>query len=211
VLAEEAAWVRERSESLDLHFGATVVDVGSSTRWFRTVFQPYIESEVFGPLIERGVDIIHLDAKADEGVDVVADVVAGDALPVRVIGAAELTLCTSLLEHVRDRVAVIRSLHSMTAPGGHLIVTVPHRYPYHPDPIDTGFRPSPLRLAREISSCFKVQSASLIDTVPRSSEAEDGPGWAAALRAPRLVRFKFGGNRMPARVLVSGVVARRER
>jgi hypothetical protein len=127
-----------------------------------------------------------------------------------VLAAADLTLCTSLLEQVPDRAAVIRNLHSMTRPGGHVIVTVPRRYPYHPDPIDTGFRQSPSRLAREISSRFSVQSTSLIDAAPRSPMAGKGPSWMAARHAPRLVRFKLCGNRMPKRVLVSGVVARRE-
>jgi SAM-dependent methyltransferase len=211
VLAEEAAWIKERIEALQLRPGAVVVDVGSSTAWFRTVYQPYIESELFTPLLARDIDIVHLDAKPDEGVDVVANVAANAALPGQVIGSADLTLCANLLEQVTDRAMVIRNLHAITTPGGYLIVTVPNRYPYHRDPIDTGFRPSPSRLAKEISPYFSVDHISVIDAAPRSSVTEDAPRWREAWHAPRLVGFKLRGNRMPTRVQVSGVVARRQR
>ncbi|HEX3595743.1 MAG TPA: hypothetical protein VHU80_11590 [Polyangiaceae bacterium] len=32
--------------------------------------------------------------------------------------------------------------------GGRLLVSGPHRYPYHPDPIDTTFRPSVEQMAK---------------------------------------------------------------
>jgi SAM-dependent methyltransferase len=142
---------------------------------------------------------------------VVANVAANAGLPSHVIGSADLTLCANLLEQVTDRAMVIRNLHAITARGGYLIVTVPNRYPYHRDPIDTGFRPSPSQLAKEISPYFSADQISVIDAAPRSSVTEDAPSWREAWHAPRLVGFKLRGNRMPTRVQVSGVVARRQR
>jgi SAM-dependent methyltransferase len=212
VLADEAGWIRGRIDALELRPPATLVDVGSSSEWFRSLFQPYIEYHVFAPLQRRGVHVVHVDAKTDDGVDLVADVAGVGPLPEQIVGCADLTLCTNLLEHVTDRAAVIRNLHAITKPGGWLIVTVPHRYPYHPDPIDTGFRPSPPELAAELSGLFAVEDASSIDAAPRPLEITDGPTLKVAWRAAKLVWFKLRGKgyRMPTRVLVSGVVARRE-
>ena len=39
-------------------------------------------------------------------------------------------------------------LDSLVAPDGHLILSVPRRFPYHPDPIDTMYRPSVAELVR---------------------------------------------------------------
>jgi hypothetical protein len=52
-----------------------------------------------------------------------------------------------LLEHVRDRAAVAAACVEIVGPGGLILATVPSSYPYHADPIDTGFRPAPDELA----------------------------------------------------------------
>ena len=56
-------------------------------------------------------------------------------------------LCLNVFEHVTDRTALADSLVASLPPGGLLVVTVPKRYPYHADPIDTLFRPTSTELA----------------------------------------------------------------
>jgi SAM-dependent methyltransferase len=215
VLAQEAAWIRERIAALELGPEANVIDVGSSTEWFRTVYQPYIGYELFSPLAKRAVNIIHVDAKSDEGVDVLADVTKPDRLPDHLVASGDLVLCANLLEHVTDRAAVLSNLHALTKPGGRMIMTVPHRYPYHPDPIDTGFRPSPPELADEVSRRFTIEETSLIEASPLPLEIANGPASLVALSAARLVLGKAlhsvrRAYRMPTTCLVSGLVARRD-
>lgn len=122
----------------------TVLDVGSSTLEFRTRVQPHIDRNVFEPLRRRGLVITHLDARAEPGVDIVADV----ATLRGVDGAWDVVLCTNLLEHVVDRAETMRNIKRVVSPAGLLVLTVPKRYPIHHDPIDTGFRPTARELAQ---------------------------------------------------------------
>ena len=62
-------------------------------------------------------------------------------------GASAALLIANLLEHVRDRAAVAAACEEIVGPGGLILATVPSSFPYHADPIDTGYRPSPGELA----------------------------------------------------------------
>lgn len=124
-----------------------LLNLGSSTRAFRQVAKPHIEARLFAPLREAGVAVVHCDLKAGEGVDV-----SGDILDPVIRGALKArgfrcVLIANMLEHVRDRAAVAAACEEIVGPGGLILATVPSSYPYHADPIDTGYRPSPAELA----------------------------------------------------------------
>ena len=133
--------------SLSLPAGAACLNIGSSTEDFRTRSQPHIEEFLFKPLRESGVRVIHCDMKADPGVDLVGDVLdPGFQQQLRSLDA-RLLICSNLLEHLTDPKAFVAACASLVAPGGYALFTVPSDYPYHPDPIDTLFRPTPRQLA----------------------------------------------------------------
>jgi hypothetical protein len=124
-----------------------LLNLGSSTREFRKVAKPHIDARLFAPLREAGVDVVHCDLKAGEGIDV-----SGDILDAAVRGALKAMgfkclLVSNLLEHVRDRAAVAAACEEIVGPGGLILATAPSSFPYHADPIDTGYRPSPAELA----------------------------------------------------------------
>lgn len=143
---EEARWIGQAIAELDLA-DRTVVNVGSSTGRFRERTQPHIEREIFAPLRARGARVIHCDMKAAEGVDLVGDLL--DPEFNRTVAALEpaLVLANNLFEHVRDRAVLAASLAALPAPGGRLLISVPYAYPYHADPIDTLYRPTPDEIA----------------------------------------------------------------
>jgi SAM-dependent methyltransferase len=140
---EEARWINGVLRELQPQPAWIVLDVGSSTEYFRRVSQPYIDYYVFLPLRRAGAQVLHIDAKRDEGIDVVWDIAADDPQdePAR-IPVADVVICSNLLEHVIDRNVVAKRLSRLTKLNGHLIVTVPHVYRYHEDPIDTMYRPT---------------------------------------------------------------------
>lgn len=142
MFVDESIWIREALEGAHLRAGATLLDIGSSTLAFRTQVQPYIDRNVFAPLRAAGVRISHLDARADPGVDIVADVTKLDGVD----RTFDVVLCTNLLEHVTDRRDTLDNVRRVVAPRGLLVLTVPLRYPIHPDPIDTGYRPTAAEL-----------------------------------------------------------------
>jgi SAM-dependent methyltransferase len=138
VFVDESLWIRAALERAGLSAGMTVLDIGSSTQAFRTLIQPHIDRNVFEPLRQRGITPVHLDARAEPGVDIVADVTRLDGVD----RCFDVVLCTNLLEHVSDRRATLHNVKRVVARSGLLLITVPRRYPLHQDPIDTGFRPS---------------------------------------------------------------------
>ena len=60
-------------------------------------------------------------------------------------------MCCNVLEHLTDRRPLLEAFGSLVAPSAHLIVTVPRRFPYHADPIDTMYRPTVADLGAELS------------------------------------------------------------
>ncbi len=70
-------------------------------------------------------------------------------------------LCCNLLEHVVDRELLARHCLDLLPPGGLAFVTVPFSYPYHRDPIDTMYRPSPDELARLFADARLLDGAIL--------------------------------------------------
>jgi SAM-dependent methyltransferase len=210
MLPGEAKWIRAQLEPRRLEPGATVVDVGSQGVAYRNLTQPYIEHDVFRPLRERGVRVVHADATEQEGVDVVVDVTAPSALPPALAASADVAICASLLAHVTDRAAAIETLGRIVKPDGLAIVASPRRYPKTPAPIDTGYRPTPAELAADLEPWFEVERQELVASPPNNLLVPDGPAhrlvlWTGRQLAARIVRRR----RMPPTCLVSAVVARR--
>lgn len=121
----------------------SILNIGSSTHRFRTVEQPF-QATLFA-----GRNVTHVDAKQDTGVDVVYKVGEGRLSKI-VHGFFDVVLLSSVLEHVEDRDAVMRDVAAIVR--NLLIVTVPHVWPYHPDPIDNLYRPTPQELTDYVCS-----------------------------------------------------------
>jgi len=76
---------------------------------------------------------------------------------------------------------VIAACEDIAGPGGLILVTVPRSYPYHADPLDTGYRPRPAALA----AAFRRSDVLLTGLVEDQTYAEhlcsQGiPVWKAA-------------------------------
>jgi SAM-dependent methyltransferase len=139
--------IRLRRILLDLRGISPLLNLGSSTGHFREVIQPHIEKELFAPLREAGVKVVHCDLKEEEGVDFAGDILDPVVMRRLKTGGFKCILLSNLLEHVRDREAVSVACEEIVGPGGFILATVPSSYPFHADPIDTYYRPSPAELA----------------------------------------------------------------
>lgn len=154
---EEAAWIGRQNLS------SPVLELGSSTLHFRTTSQPHIDQLIHAPLREKGFQVVHADLKSAEGVDIVGDFADLDVQErLRAVGARSI-LCCNLLEHIIDRSAMARLLDSLLEPGGTMIVTVPFSVPFHNDPIDTYFRPTPDELAALFPD-YAVTAAAIVNS-----------------------------------------------
>jgi SAM-dependent methyltransferase len=151
MLQREARWLGETIYRFDPSVLFPMLNFDSSTEEFRTRTQPWIDRCVFAPARKKGLKVVHMDMKAAPGVDIVGDIF--DAATAAKLASMKFrsVLCSNLLEHVEDRQRISSLLESIVSPSGLIIVSCPYRYPYHPDPIDTGYRPSP----EGIASIFK--------------------------------------------------------
>ncbi len=119
-----------------------LLNLGSSTLDYRTTACPHIEKSLMRPLIDRGVQILNMDLKDAPGVDIVGDIL-DPVVRARILSiGVKAILCNNLLEHVTDVPAMCNALAETCPAGGTLCLSVPHAFPFHPDPIDNGFRPS---------------------------------------------------------------------
>jgi len=180
MLFREAQKLGEVLGRLSLDQVSPLVNLGSSTRAFRESQQPYIQQFIFTPLDRRGVRAVHADLKDEDGIDIVGDVY--DPSFQRAVKAIEprLILCCNMLEHVEDRPRFVEACGDLLAPGGYLLLSVPYSFPYHMDPIDTLYRPSPTELSalfpewETIESGVVVEDASyLTDLLGRQWNARD--------------------------------------
>lgn len=140
MLKEESVWIKQVLDEADLSAVKEMLDVGSSTKEFRTRIQPYIDENVFKPLRGKNINITYLDRKSGDVVDLVYDLEKVQAVD---IGKQfDLVICCNLLEHVRKPRELASLLIDLISKNGFLLITVPRAYRHHADPIDTMFRPS---------------------------------------------------------------------
>ena len=172
MLIEEARWLGAQLDALEPRDVFPMCNIGSSTEHFRCIEQPYIDEYLFKPIRARQFEVIHVDTKAAKGVDVVGDLTDPGFLRDLSKLRIRSVMCCNLLEHVTDRQLVCGVLQSMVPPGGHLFVTVPYRFPYHEDPIDTMFRPTIDELAALFPSAA-IRRAAIVRAVRPPLEMSD--------------------------------------
>ncbi|HYI49250.1 MAG TPA: hypothetical protein VEX35_12385 [Allosphingosinicella sp.] len=165
----EAEAIRLREILLAREGVSPLLNLGSSTRAFREHDKPHIQRELFAPLAEAGIAVFHSDLKQGDGVDLAGDILdpaVREALKTRGFRAI---LIANMLEHVRDRAAVTAACEEILGEGGLILATVPSSFPYHADPIDTGYRPRPAALA----AAFTGSRALLTEEIAGRTYKED--------------------------------------
>jgi SAM-dependent methyltransferase len=193
VLIEEARWLGDQLQRLDPDRVYPLLDVGSSTATFRSLEQPWIDRSIFGPARAAKRTVKHLDAKAAPGVDIVGDL--EDPATVAALARQEFrsVLCSNLLEHVPDPQRIARTLLELVPAGGYLFVSCPYRYPFHPDPIDTRFRPTPRELA-ELFPGTRIVAQAVVGDGTYLDQTRGAPGQFVRLLARLLLPFYKPAN-----------------
>jgi hypothetical protein len=148
MLVKESEWFKYKIESY-LSNSDCVLNVGSSTKRFRENIQPHIQRNIFDILQQKKIQVYHVDMKNDIGVDLVGDV--ADEKFIKALQNLRPTaiICSNLLEHLENRSSFCAALLEIIPESGIILASCPKDYVYHPDPIDTMFRPSVEELAAE--------------------------------------------------------------
>lgn len=181
MLEVEARWVGEVLNRLGTERLSPMLNLGSATLEFRQQAQPWIDRCIFAPLRDRGVEVHHLDAQTGDGIDLRGDLDDERFLSTLLEHRYRTVLCCNLLEHVTDPRGLCVNIEQLLCDQGYLIVTVPHQFPYHPDPIDTMFRPSPNDLVELFPNCRLLDGVIL----------DCGTGWDYVEHNPRKLITKL--------------------
>jgi hypothetical protein len=187
MLEIEARWVGKTLSKLETEKLSPILNIGSATLEFRQQVQPWIDRLIFAPLRERGVEVHHLDIQAGAGVDLRGDLSDMGFVSSLLEHRYRTVLCCNLLEHIIDPRAVCAIIERLLEHEGYSLVTVPRDFPYHPDPIDTMFRPTPNEVADLFPSCQLIEGEIL----------DCGTGWDYVERNPvkllsRVTRRLYG-------------------
>lgn len=187
MLEAEARWVGNTLDNLPADNLSPLLNIGSATAEFREQVQPWIDQSIFAPLRARAVEVQHLDMREGAGIDLHGDLTDDRFMTGLADHKFRALMCCNLLEHVADPAAICEKIEGLMPVGAYLIVTVPNRFPYHPDPIDTMFRPDVSTLARLFPRC-RLIDGKIIDC---------GTGWDYVDRNPialfAKVRRRFAG------------------
>jgi ubiquinone/menaquinone biosynthesis C-methylase UbiE len=119
-------WVAEQAAQIPA--GSKVLDLGAGSAPYRALFSHCIyKTHDFVQLKDSQLRYGHYTA-----IDVVSD---AKAVPVP-DASFDAVICTEVLEHVPEPIAVVHEIGRIVAPGGRLILTAPlgsgiHQEPYH--------------------------------------------------------------------------------
>lgn len=157
----ESQWIGEWIAKQSSAAITPVLELGSADHKFRTQDQPHIDRNIHSVLRGRGIAVVHSDQKRGEGVDISGDIYSKTVQDKLRDTRARLILCCNIFEHVQDRHKFAMICDSLLVPDGLIIISVPFSYPYHPDPIDTGYRPS----VTEVAELFYGYQIDAFDTI----------------------------------------------
>jgi len=148
---EESLEIRS---SLERHIKkiGSVINLGSGDIHKLKKDKPWVFKHVFDPLTKKSL-VIHADIDSFNGACQVCDLTKFDALDfIKSTPRPRLFILANVLEHVpKKSVKIILSkIFKAMNKGDFFLITAPYRYPYHPDPIDSMYRPGPMAITKLI-------------------------------------------------------------
>jgi predicted SAM-dependent methyltransferase len=161
MLYEESLWFKNIIQK-HAQLGSLVLNIGSSTKEFIEVTQPYIKVNLFDEFASKNCIVKNVDIKQAEGVDLVGDVTDPEFVYQLKQLNASFIICSNLLEHLTERTAFCEALVKIMNADTKLIISVPYQFPYHEDPIDTMYRPTLNELQKAFPT-LKLVEGQIVD------------------------------------------------
>ena len=128
-----------------------IINLGSGNVEQLMKTKPWVSKNVFYLLKKQKAKILHVDAENFPGVDIVQDLSQANSLFFcDKLEGSKLFILANVLEHIpkKAHAELLNKIYSKMKSNDGLIITVPYDYPYHADPIDTMYRPSPNELKK---------------------------------------------------------------
>ena len=114
--------IRDIKDALKKYAHGNFLDLGCGNKPYESLYKPLTEKQT-------GCDVIQSDKNR---VDVIC---LATALAFE-NSCFDSILCTQVLEHVYDHHTMIKEIHRVLKPGGHIMLTVPFVWELHEEPYD---------------------------------------------------------------------------
>jgi len=128
-----------------------IINLGSGNVERLKKTKPWISKNVYEYFKKLKVMVLHVDIENFPGVDIVEDLSQPNSLSFcDKLKGSKLFILANVLEHVpkKARTNFLKKIYRKMKSKDGLIITVPYDYPYHADPIDTMYRPTPNELRK---------------------------------------------------------------
>jgi hypothetical protein len=128
-----------------------IINLGSGNVEELNIAKPWVSKHVFDLFEKSKAKILHVDAEDFPGVDIVQDLSLPNSLSFcDHLKGSKLFILASVMEHIpkEAHAEFLKRIYSKMKSKDGLIITVPYDYPYHADPIDNMYRPSPNELKK---------------------------------------------------------------
>ena len=125
---------------------ANIINLGSGNVEQLKKTKPWVSKNVFEIFKKQKAKILHIDAENFPGVDIVQDLSEPNSLSFcDKLKGSKLFILANVLEHIPKKAHAdfLKKIYGKMKSKDGLMITVPYDYPYHADPIDTLYRPTP--------------------------------------------------------------------
>lgn len=166
MLIEESIWISKKIKEILPEEPFPVLNVGSSTLKYRTVTQSFIQKNIFSLFDDEKNQVIHLDMKEDEGIDMVGDLYNEEFRNTIKNLKPKLILCNNILMYLnaKTRTELAKILYEILDKDGYLIITNSHVFPPAHDPVESYYRASPKKMHNELFDSFNVLDSQIVQT-----------------------------------------------
>ena len=166
MLIEESIWIGEKLNNITVNNSFPILNVGSSSKEYRTIKQSHIQKNIFNLIPNEDKNVIHLDMKSVEGVDLVGDLYDAEFLEKIKKIKVKCILFNNVLMYIDDdqRRKLSEILYDILEKDGYLIVTNSFVFPPAPDPVESYYRPNPLSLFNDLYKKFELIEAKEVKT-----------------------------------------------
>lgn len=166
MLIEESLWIGNKIKTIVECNAYPILNIGSSTKEYRTIRQSFIQKNIFDLIPKEFQNVVHLDMKEAEGVDIVGNLYDKAFLESIKKRKFKTVLINNLLMYLgkKERQQLSQILEDILEKDGYIIVTNSHVFPPAHDPVESYYRASPEKMYEELFSNFKQLDAQIIDT-----------------------------------------------
>ena len=165
MLVEESFWIAEKIKAILPQEPFPVVNLGSSTLEYRTKSQPFIQKNIFDLFQKEKEQVIHVDLKNAEGIDLAGDLFDPKFRQKLKDLRPKVILCNNLLMYLdfKTRKELAKILQQILGENGWLIITNSHVFPPAHDPKDYFYRATPKKIHSELFQNLELLNHEIVE------------------------------------------------